>query len=172
MSGTSEVKNSGMSNLQSFELSGIGADQNVLQSLAGKVVLLVNVASQCGYTPQYAGLERLHRELCAEGFSVLGVPCNQFGSQEPGNEEEIQRFCRTRFDVTFPMSSKVEVNGTRRHPLYAWLTGPTNGFPGDVEWNFEKFLIGRDGRPRGRYPAGTAPEDNGLMQDIAEALSD
>lgn len=161
-----------MSNLQSFELSGIGADVNVLQQLVGKVVLLVNVASECGYTPQYAGLEQLHRELGAEGFSVLGVPCNQFGSQEPGTEEEIQRFCSSRFNVTFPMSSKVEVNGTGRHPLYTWLTASTNGFPGDVEWNFEKFLIGRDGRLRARYPAGTPPEDNGLMQDIAAALSD
>ncbi len=161
-----------MSNLQSFRLSGIGGQEDVLQQVAGKVVLLVNVASECGYTPQYPGLEQLHRELSGEDFSVLGVPCNQFGSQEPGTEEDIQAFCSARFDVTFPMSSKVEVNGPGRHPLYAWLTDSAQGFPGDIGWNFEKFLIGRNGRPRARYPAGTPPEDKGLMQDIAEALTD
>ncbi len=160
-----------MADLQSFRLPDITEGGNVLEKLAGKVVLLVNVASQCGYTPQYTGLEKLHRELSEEGFSVLGAPCNQFGAQEPGTADEIQTFCSTRFDVTFPLSSKIEVNGPARHPVYAWLTDPAQGFSGDIEWNFEKFLIGRDGVPVARYPAGTAPEDKGLLQDIADALA-
>lgn len=153
-----------------FEISRIDGRPHLLADLRGHVVLAVNVASRCGYTPQYAGLERLHRELAEHGFSVVGFPCNQFGAQEPGSEEEIARFCRTRYDVTFPLSAKLEVNGADRHPLYAWLTAPANGYPGEIEWNFEKFLIGRDGKLLARYPSGTSPEDKGLLQDIAEAL--
>lgn len=161
-----------MTTFTDFELPELINGGNLSAGLAGKVVLLVNVASECGYTPQYAGLESLHRELAAEGFAVVGVPCNQFGAQEPGSAADIREFCSARFDVTFPMSAKVAVNGPARHLLYAWLTDPAQGFPGDIEWNFEKFLIGRDGRPRMRYPAGTPPEDKGLLQDIAAALSD
>lgn len=153
-----------------FEISRIDGRPDLLADLRGHVVLAVNVASRCGHTPQYAGLERLHRELAEHGFSVVGFPCNQFGAQEPGSEEEIARFCRTRYDVTFPLSAKLEVNGADRHPLYAWLTAPANGHPGEIEWNFEKFLIGRDGKLLARYPSGTSPEDKGLLQDIAEAL--
>ena len=153
-----------------FPVSGIQGEPDLLGALRGKVVLVVNVASRCGYTPQYSGLERLHGELEGEGFAVVGFPCNQFGGQEPGTELEIREFCSTRYDVTFPLSAKVEVNGPGRHPLYAWLTSPGTGHPGDIQWNFEKFLIGRDGRVRGRYPSGTKPEDNGLRTDIAEAL--
>jgi glutathione peroxidase len=101
---------------------------------------------------------------------VVGFPCNQFGGQEPGTDLEIRDFCTTRYDVTFPLASKLEVNGSGRHPVYAWLTVPANGHPGDIAWNFEKFLVGRDGRLLGRYPSGTRPEDKGLMTDIAEAL--
>ena len=108
-------------------------------------MLAVNVASQCGLTPQYTDLEGLHEELADEDFAVVGFPCNQFGAQEPGSEEEIQTFCSTNYGVTFPMSAKLEVNGAGRHPLYAWLTDPANGHAGDIQWNFEKFLIGRDG---------------------------
>ena len=153
-----------------FPVSGIQGEPDLLGALRGKVVLVVNVASRCGYTPQYAGLERLHGELEGEGFAVVGFPCNQFGGQEPGSELEIREFCSTRYDVSFPLSAKVEVNGPGRHPLYEWLTAPGNGHPGDIQWNFEKFLIGRDGRVIGRYPSGTKPEDNGLRTDIAEAL--
>jgi glutathione peroxidase len=153
-----------------FPVAGIQGEPDLLGPLRGKVVLVVNVASRCGYTPQYAGLERLHAELEGEGFAVVGVPCNQFGGQEPGTELEIREFCSTRYDVTFPLAAKVEVNGPGRHPLYEWLTSPGNGHPGDIQWNFEKFLIGRDGRVIGRYPSGTKPEDNGLRSDIAEAL--
>lgn len=153
-----------------FPVTGIQGEPDLLGPLRGRVVLVVNVASRCGYTPQYLGLERLHGELEGEGFAVVGIPCNQFGGQEPGTELEIREFCSTRYDVTFPLSAKVEVNGPGRHPLYEWLTSPGNGHPGDIQWNFEKFLIGRDGRVIGRYPSGTKPEDNGLRTDIAEAL--
>jgi len=151
-------------------VTGIQGEPDLLGPLRGNVVLVVNVASRCGYTPQYTGLERLHGELSAEGFAVVGFPCNQFGGQEPGTELEIREFCSTRYDVSFPLSAKVEVNGPARHPLYEWLTSPGNGHPGDIQWNFEKFLVGRDGRVIGRYPSGTKPEDNGLRTDIAEAL--
>ena len=153
-----------------FPVTGIQGEPDLLGSLRGRVVLAVNVASRCGYTPQYSGLERLHGELAGEGFAVVGFPCNQFGAQEPGSDLEIREFCSTRYDVTFPLASRVEVNGPRRHALYAWLTAPANGYPGDVMWNFEKFLVGRDGRLRARYPSGTRPDDKGLLTDIADAL--
>jgi len=100
----------------------------------------------------------------------VGFPCNQFGAQEPGSDADIREFCSTRYDVTFPLASKLEVNGTGCDPLYRWLTDPTHGYPGDIQWNFEKFLISRDGRVIGRYPSGTRPDDKGLLADIAEAL--
>ena len=106
------------------------------------------------------------------GFTVVGFPCNQFGGQEPGSPEEIREFCSSRYDVTFPLSAKLRVNGEGRHPIYEWLTDPEHGFPGDVSWNFEKFLVGRDGRLRGRYPPETRPEDPVLLQDIADALEE
>jgi glutathione peroxidase len=127
----------------------------------------VNVASRCGLTPQYADLEALHRELHDENFSVIGFPCNQFGAQEPGTEQQIAQFCSTTYDVTFPLSSKLEVNGANRHPLYRFMTTAASG---DIQWNFEKFLIGRDGKVLKRYPPQTSPRDKGLMQDIADAL--
>jgi glutathione peroxidase len=159
-----------MSGFFDHEVTAIEGGADLLGPLRGKVVLAVNVASRCGYTPQYAGLEGLHQELAGERFSVVGFPCNQFGAQEPGTEQQIHEFCSTRYGVSFPMSAKLEVNGARRHPLYAWLTSPANGHGGDIEWNFEKFLIGRDGRLLGRYPSGTEPYDKGLLADIAEAL--
>jgi glutathione peroxidase len=153
-----------------FDVSAIDGSKDLLGRLRGKVTLAVNVASQCGLTPQYSGLEDLQRDLAGEDFTVVGFPCNQFGAQEPGTEQEIQTFCSTNYGVTFPLSRKLEVNGAKRDPLYAWLTSPDNGFPGDIQWNFEKFLIGRDGRVLRRYPPTTKPEDKGLMQDIADAL--
>jgi glutathione peroxidase len=142
----------------------------LLEPLRGKVLLVVNVASRCGLTPQYAGLESLHEEFAAAGFSVVGFPCNQFGAQEPGSAEQIRAFCSSTYGISFPMSAKLDVNGPGRHPAYAWLTDAANGCPGDIQWNFEKFLIGRDGRLLRRYPPATRPEDNGLRQDIADAL--
>src|SRR5262245_53895372 len=159
-----------MSDFYSFDVEAIDGSKDLLGHLRGKVTLAVNVASRCGLTPQYTGLEDLQRELAGENFTVVGFPCNQFGAQEPGSESEIQTFCSTTYGVTFPLSRKIEVNGAARHPLYAWLTSPGNGFPGDIQWNFEKFLIARDGRLLKRYPPTTKPRDNGLLQDIAEAL--
>jgi len=153
-----------------FRVKSIDGGADLLGPLRGTVTLAVNVASRCGYTPQYAGLEQLYRGLKTEGFQVIGFPCNQFGAQEPGKESEILKFCSTTYDVTFPMSAKIEVNGEARDPLYAWLTSPAQGHPGDIAWNFEKFLIGPDGQVLKRYPSGTRPQDNGLMQDIAAAL--
>lgn len=159
-----------MSGFYDIAVSRIDGTGDLLGALRGKVALAVNVASRCGLTPQYTGLEALHRELAPEGFTVVGFPCNQFGSQEPGSEAEIAAFCKTTYEVTFPLSAKLDVNGANRHPLYVFLTAPESGTPGDISWNFEKFLIGRDGRVLKRYPPETKPQDRGLMQDIAEAL--
>ena len=159
-----------MTDFYAFKVRSIDGGADLLGPLRGTVTLAVNVASQCGLTPQYAGLERLHEELKAENFTVIGFPCNQFGAQEPGSEAEIQSFCQTNYEVSFPLAAKLEVNGPGRAPLYAWLTDAANGCPGDIEWNFEKFLIGRDGRVLRRYPPAVKPEDKGLLQDIADAL--
>jgi glutathione peroxidase len=153
-----------------FHLQRLDGGDDLLGPLRGHVVLAVNVASRCGLTPQYTDLEALHEELAGEKFAVVGFPCNQFGSQEPGSEQEIQSFCSATYGVTFPISSKLEVNGAGRHPLYAWLTDPANGHAGDIQWNFEKFLIGRDGTVLNRYAPTVKPRDNGLMNDIAAAL--
>jgi glutathione peroxidase len=159
-----------MSGFYDIAVRRIDGGADLLGALRGNVTLAVNVASRCGLTPQYAGLERLHRELSAERFTVVGFPCNQFGEQEPGNEAEIAAFCQASYGVSFPMSAKLDVNGAGRHPLYAFLTSAETGIAGDINWNFEKFLISRDGRVLKRYPPETRPEDRGLMQDIAEAL--
>jgi glutathione peroxidase len=159
-----------MSGFYDIAVRRIDGTPDLLGALRGKVALAVNVASRCGLTPQYAGLEQLHRELGAERFTVVGFPCNQFGAQEPGSEAEIVAFCQTSYDVTFPLSAKLDVNGAHRHPVYDFLTSPGTGIAGDISWNFEKFLISRDGRVLKRYPPETQPEDRGLMQDIAEAL--
>jgi glutathione peroxidase len=151
-------------------VQGIDGAQDLLGGLRGHVVLAVNVASRCGLTPQYAGLEQLHRELREQRFAVVGFPCNQFGAQEPGSEPEIVRFCQTNYGVSFPMSAKLDVNGAHRHAVYVFLTSPATGVAGDIAWNFEKFLIGRDGSVLKRYPPPTKPQDSGVLQDIADAL--
>ena len=151
-------------------VKSIDGASDLLGPLRGKVVLAVNVASRCGLTPQYAGLEALQRELSDENFSVVGFPCNQFGAQEPGTEQQIAQFCSTTYDVTFPLSAKLDVNGASRHALYRFLTSPETGVAGDIAWNFEKFLIGRDGKVIRRYPPPTTPQDKALLQDIADAL--
>lgn len=159
-----------MTSFYDFPVKSIDGVADLLSPLRGSVALVVNVASKCGYTPQYVGLERLYREMQGQRFTIIGFPCNQFGAQEPEAEGAIMQFCTTTYNVTFPLSAKIEVNGPGRHPLYAWLTAPANGYAGDIEWNFEKFLISRDGRLVGRYPSGTKPEDNGLLQDIAAQI--
>jgi glutathione peroxidase len=159
-----------MDSFYDFSVAGLDGSANILAPLHGKVTLAVNVASKCGYTPQYAGLEDLYKELKDKNFAVVGFPCNQFGAQEPGTAAEIQTFCSVNFGVTFPLSTKIDVNGARRDPLYRWLTAAENGYPGDIAWNFEKFLIDRGGRVVCRYPAGTKPTDPTLLQDIANVL--
>lgn len=135
-------------------------------SLQGKLVLVVNTASQCGFTPQYAGLEALHRQYAGKGLAVLGFPCNQFGAQEPGGPQEIGEFCRKNYGVSFQMFDKIDVNGRAAHPLYQWLKTEAGG--GDIEWNFVKFLVGPDGAPIRRYPPKARPED--IAADIEAIL--
>ncbi|RCV57278.1 glutathione peroxidase [Marinitenerispora sediminis] len=137
-----------------------------------RLLLIVNVASKCGLTPQYAGLERLHERYAERGFSVVGVPCDQFMGQEPGSPAEIREFCSLTYGVTFPMLAKTEVNGADRHPLYAELTRhpDTDGEAGDVQWNFEKFLVAPDGTVLGRYRPATEPEDPRLVRTIEQHL--
>ncbi|HET6705206.1 glutathione peroxidase [Amycolatopsis sp.] len=143
-----------------------------LGEFAGKALLVVNVASKCGLTPQYSGLERLQERFGAQGFSVVGFPCNQFAGQEPGSAEEIQTFCSTTYGVTFPLFEKIDVNGEGRHPLYAELTetADAEGTAGDVQWNFEKFLIGADGEVLARFRPRTEPEDETVVKAIEAAL--
>ncbi len=145
-----------------------------LEQYRGKVLLVVNVASRCGFTKQYADLETLHRRLQDRGFAVLGFPSNDFGGQEPGSEEEIKTFCTTTFGVTFPMFSKLRVKGDGQHPLYAWLTDKRQHpeFGGPVSWNFTKFLIGRDGRIAARFGSRTAPLDAELVAAVEKALGE
>jgi len=159
-----------MSGFYDIPVKGIDGTPDLLGKLRGKVTLAVNVASRCGLTPQYTGLEQLQRDLKDQNFTVVGFPSNQFGAQEPGTEAQIVQFCQTTYDVSFPMGAKLDVNGANRHPLYAFLTSPDTGVAGDITWNFEKFLIGRDGKVLKRYPPPTKPQDSGLMQDIADAL--
>ena len=143
-----------------------------LGSLAGKTLLVVNVASKCGLTPQYTALEELHSRLADRGFAVVGFPCNQFGGQEPGTTEEIEEFCSMTYGVTFPMFEKIEVNGEGRHPIYDELTSvpDASGEAGDVQWNFEKFLLAPDGSVVGRFRPRTVPDDPEVLAAIEEYL--
>ena len=143
-----------------------------LGDLAGTSLLVVNVASECGLTPQYAGLQRLHDQFRERGFAVVGFPCNQFGAQEPGTPEEIGEFCWVNYGVTFAMFEKIEVNGPGRHPLYAELTAVPDaaGEAGDIEWNFEKFLVGPDGAVIARFRPLTEPEDPAVISAIEASL--
>ena len=159
-----------MTNFYDFSVNGLDGSRNILAPLRGSVTLAVNVASKCGYTPQYAGLEQLYEELKEKNFAVVGFPCNQFGAQEPGTAAEIQSFCTLTYGVTFPLTEKIDVTGAHQHPLYAWLTAKENGFPGAIGWNFEEFLISRDGRVMCRYPSATKPTEPTFLQDLADVL--
>jgi glutathione peroxidase len=152
-------------------LQGGSAD---LGRFRGKVVLVVNVASRCGLTPQYSGLERLHERYAARGFSVLGAPCNQFMGQEPGTAEEIGEFCSATYGVTFPMTEKIDVNGDGRHPLYQRLVPhpDAEGHTGDIRWNFEKFLVGMDGTVRARFAPRTEPDSPDVVAAVEKALAE
>lgn len=151
-------------------VKSIDGDETTLTSYRGKVLLIVNVASKCGFTPQYEGLEKLYEKLKDRGLVVLGFPCNQFGGQEPGGEDQIKSFCSLTYGVTFPMFAKVDVNGPSEHPLYAFLKAQKGGLLGfdAIKWNFTKFLVDRNGIVIGRYAPTTTPSS--LEEDIVQAL--
>jgi glutathione peroxidase len=160
-----------MTSLSDFTATTLTGHEQQLSEYAGQVVLVVNTASACGFTPQYAGLEALYTELRDGGFVVLGFPCNQFGAQESGTEAEIAEFCQVNYGVTFPMFAKVDVNGGDAHPLFTWLKSEKKGLlGGTIKWNFTKFLVGRDGRVIGRYAPTTEPKD--IADDVRAALAD
>ncbi len=148
-----------MGTVYDFSAKTLDGRERPLGNFSGQVLLVVNVASKCGFTPQYSGLEALYRKYASRGFCVLGFPCNQFGSQEPGDTAEIAKFCQTTYDVTFPMFAKIDVNGASTHPLYAFLKGEKKGLLGSraIKWNFTKFLIDRLGRVTGRFAPMTVP---------------
>ncbi len=159
-----------MSAFHELVLPGPEGQELPLAPLKSQLTLVVNVASECGLTPQYAGLQTLHERYRDRGFGVLGIPCNQFAAQEPGSDADILQFCNENYGITFPISSKLEVNGPQRHPLYRLLAGEGADFPGDISWNFEKFLVDRDGRVLARFSPRTAPDDPLLIQAIESAL--
>jgi glutathione peroxidase len=154
-----------------YAAKSLGGQEQALADFRGKVLLIVNVASECGFTPQYAGLEALQRKHAAEGFAVLGFPCNQFGAQEPGSEAQIRQFCESSYGVSFPMYGKIAVNGPDTHPLYVFLKSSEPGLLGTegIKWNFTKFLVGRDGKVIKRYAPATKPE--AIEADIVSALA-
>lgn len=158
--------------LRDIPVNTLDGQPSSLGELAGKTLLVVNVASQCGLTPQYTGLEELQKRFAGSGFSVVGFPCNQFGGQEPGTAEEIAEFCATTYGVSFPMFEKIDVNGPNRHPVYAELTqtADRDGEAGDIQWNFEKFLLGPDGAVIGRFRPLTAPDAPELIAAIEANL--
>ena len=159
--------------LYDTKLAALDGTPDVLANEKGKVTLLVNVASRCGLTPQYEQLEQLEKKYEGQGFDVIGIPCNQFGEQEPGSPEEIKTFCSTTYGVTFPMTEKIEVNGDGRHPLYQELTqtADAEGVDGDIRWNFEKFLVGRDGSIVARFSPLVLPDAPEVVDSIEKALA-
>ncbi|WKA30126.1 glutathione peroxidase [Bradyrhizobium roseum] len=157
-----------MAGVYDFTAQSLAGEDVPLTRFEGQVLLIVNTASACGFTPQYKGLEQLHRDFAARGFAVLGFPCNQFGGQEPGDARQIAEFCETKYDVTFPMFAKVDVNGSQMHPLFNYLKNEKSGLLGSsIKWNFTKFLVDRSGRVVGRYAPTATPD--GMRKDI-EAL--
>jgi len=156
--------------LASIPLKDINGKPASLKDYQGKVVLVVNVASKCGLTPQYSALEEVYQKYKGKGLVVLGFPCNDFNGQEPGTNEEIKQFCSTNYKVSFPLFDKLHVKGPEQHPLYAALTGPGSRFPGDVKWNFGKFLIGRDGKPIMRFEPKVKPDAPEVTAAIEAAL--
>ena len=162
-----------MTTIADFEAKTIDGQPQPLREYQGMVLLVVNVASQCGLTPQYGPLEEIYESFKDRGFAVLGFPCNQFGAQEPGTEDQIKQFCESKYGVTFPMFEKVNVNGAGAHPLYQWLTAEQTEpeGPGNITWNFGKFLIGRDGKVIGRYSPKVSPTDPKLNEAIESALA-
>jgi glutathione peroxidase len=158
-----------MASIYDFSAKSLAGDDTPLKRFEGKVLLIVNTASACGFTPQYKGLEALQQAFASRGFSVLGFPCNQFGRQEPGDAAQIGQFCETNYAVSFPMFDKIDVNGDNAHPLYQYLRGEKSGLLGSsIKWNFTKFLVDRSGNVVGRYAPTTTPES--LTKNIEELL--
>jgi len=155
------------SSIHEFTMNNIDGQATPLASMKGKAVLVVNVASQCGYTPQYAGLQALYEKYKAQGLVIIGVPANNFGGQEPGTNEDIKQFCSRKYSVTFPIMAKVSVKGEDKTPLYQYLTSTTGG---EVKWNFTKFLVGKDGKPVQRFESGVSPDSPELAAAIEKAL--
>jgi glutathione peroxidase len=155
-----------------FDIAGLDGSSGVMNAVKGKAALFVNVASKCGLTPQYTALQALHDRLGDRGFSVVGFPCNQFGGQEPGTAAEITEFCSATYDVKFPLTEKIDVNGAQRHAIYSQLaaTADAEGHAGDIRWNFEKFVVGRDGSVVARFGPQVTPEDPALLAAIESAL--
>lgn len=156
--------------LYDIPLKDIDGNPTSLAAYRGQVLLIVNVASRCGLTPQYAQLEALQKKYADRGFTVLGFPCNDFGAQEPGTPAEIKTFCSTKYNVTFPLFEKLHVKGPAQHPLYTALTGPAAKFPGEIQWNFGKFLIGKTGAVLHRFEPRTPPNDPEVIAAIEAAL--
>ena len=156
-----------------IDINALDGGPDLLSGLKGKAALFVNVASKCGLTPQYTALEALHEKLGDRGFSVVGFPCNQFGGQEPGTAAEIAEFCSTNYNVTFPLSEKIDVNGTPQHPVYKAIanTADSSGHSGDIRWNFEKFVIDRSGAVVARFAPTVAPDDPSILEAIDRALA-
>jgi len=159
-----------MASIYDFSAKDIDGNEQKLDAYRGKTMLIVNVASKCGFTPQYEGLEALYRKFKGQGLVVLGFPCDQFGHQEPGNENEIKNFCSLNYDVTFPMFAKIDVNGAKADPIYKYLKHEAKGLLGSeaIKWNFTKFLVDKDGNVTKRYAPNDAPESIG--KDLAKAL--
>jgi glutathione peroxidase len=161
----------GTKSLYDIPLKDIDGKDTSLKAYKGKVLLIVNVASKCGLTPQYAALEDLQKKYEGKGFTILAFPCNDFASQEPGSPEEIKKFCSSKYDVTFPLFEKLHVKGPEQHPLYTALSGKAAPFPGDVKWNFGKFLISRDGKIEARFEPKTTPDSPEVTSAIEAELA-
>jgi glutathione peroxidase len=157
--------------IYNIPLKDIDGKDTTLKPYAGKVILIVNVASKCGFTPQYTALEAVYKKYQNQGLVICGFPCNQFGSQEPGTDAEIKQFCSAKYDVTFPMFDKLEVNGDNRHPLYVALAGKDSPFPGNIHWNFTKFVIARDGKIVARFDSKVTPDSPEVTHAIETALA-
>ena len=164
------IATSHAADLASIPFKTITGKDSSLAEYKGKVVLVVNTASKCGLTPQYEKLEALQKKYAEMGFTVIGFPCNDFGGQEPGTADEIQEFCKTKFSVSFPLMEKIHVKGAEQHPLYVALTGKDGAFPGDVKWNFGKFLIGKDGKAIARFEPKETPDSPEVTAAIEKAL--
>ena len=165
------VSSSRAASLYDVTVKDIDGQSATLEPYRGKVLLIVNVASECGYTPQYEGLQAIFEKFQSKGLVVLGFPCNQFGEQEPGSNAEIKNFCSSKFHVKFPLFDKIEVNGAKRHPLYVLLAGKESPFPGNISWNFNKFLVGRDGKILQRFDSAVEPGSAELVRAIEAALA-